>query len=147
MSRLRHGCVHYQQKGIGVSERQNISSGTVWEERVGYSRAVRVGNAVYVAGTTAMHDGTLVGAGDPYAQTVQILDNIRWALAQAGASLGDVVRYRVYLTDITEWEPVSRALREAFGEIRPVNTLLAVAGLVDPAMKVEIDVDAVVSAA
>ncbi len=126
-------------------ERVNISSGTPWEERVGYSRAVRIGNLVYTSGTTAMRDGALVGINDPYAQTVQILANIRWALEAAGARMEDVVRYRIYLVDIHDWTEVARACREVFGTIRPCSTLLAVAALIDPAMRVEIEVDAVVS--
>ena len=128
-----------------TARRVNVSSGTIWEERVGYSRAVRTGNLVYTSGTTAMKDGALVGIGDPYAQTVQILANIRWALGQVGASLEDVVRYRVYLVDIHDWTEVARALKETFGAILPCSTLLSVAALIDPAMRVEIEVDAVVS--
>ena len=125
-------------------ERVNISSGTPWEERVGYSRAVRVGNLVCTSGTTAMKEGALVGVGSARDQTVQILANIRWALEEAGASLADVVRYRVYLVDIHDWMEIAPALKEAFGAIRPCSTLLAVAALIDPAMRVEIEVDAVV---
>ncbi len=109
-----------------VPQRVNISSGTPWEERVGFSRAVRIGNLVYMSGTTAMKDGALVGIDDAYAQTVQILANIRWALEEAGASMADVVRYRVYLVDIHDWIDVARACKEVFGEVRPCNTLLAV---------------------
>jgi enamine deaminase RidA (YjgF/YER057c/UK114 family) len=126
-------------------QRSNISSGTIWEERLGYSRAVRIGNLVYTSGTTAMKDGALVGINDPYAQTVQILENIGWALGQVGATLEDVVRYRLYLVDIHDWTEVARALREAFGATRPCSTFLSVAALVDPAMRVEIEVDAVVT--
>ncbi len=125
-------------------ERVNISSGTPWEERVGYSRAVRIGNLVYTSGTTAMKKDALVGIGDPYTQAVQILANIAWALGEAGATMRDVARYRVYLVDIHDWTEVARALKETFGEIRPCSTLLAVAALIDPAMRVEIEVDAVV---
>jgi enamine deaminase RidA (YjgF/YER057c/UK114 family) len=125
--------------------RTNISSGTIWEERVGYSRAVRIGNLVYTSGTTAMHEGALVGINDPYAQTVQILANIRWALSQVGAVIEDVVRYRVYLVAIEDWTEVARALSEAFNATRPCSTLLSVAALIDPAMRVEIEVDAVVA--
>lgn len=130
-----------------TARRVNVSSGTIWEERVGYSRAVRAGNLVYTSGTTAMREGTLVGVGDPYAQTVQILANIRWALGEVGASLADVVRYRVYLVDIHDWTEVARALKEAFGAILPCSTLLSVTALVDPAMRVEIEVDAVLNEA
>jgi len=128
-------------------ERVNISSGTPWEARVGFSRAVRIGNLVYTSGTTAMKDGALVGINDARAQTVQILANIKWALEQAGASLADVVRYRVYVVDIHDWTEVAQACKEVFGEIRPCNTLLAVSALIDPAMLVEIEVDAVVAPA
>ncbi len=125
--------------------RVHISSGTPWEERVGYSRAVRIGNLVYTSGTTAMKEGALVGINDPYAQTVQILATIAWALGEAGATIRDVVRYRVYLVDIHDWIEVARALNETFGAVRPCSTLLAVAALIDPAMRVEIEVDAVVA--
>lgn len=125
-------------------KRVNISSGTPWEERVGFSRAVRIGNLVYTSGTTAMKEGALVGINDPVAQTVQILANIKWALEEAGASLDDVVRYRVYLVDIHDWTEVAQACKRVFGAIRPCNTLLAVSALIDPAMRVEIEVDAVV---
>jgi enamine deaminase RidA (YjgF/YER057c/UK114 family) len=128
-----------------TAERQNISSGTPWEAKVGYSRAVRVGNQVFVSGTTAMKDGQLVGIGDASAQTRQILANIDWALQQAGATFEDVIRYRVYLTDITVWPQVAEALAETFAEIRPANTLVAIAGLVMPEMLVEIEADAIVA--
>jgi len=129
-----------------VHERVNISSGTPWEERVGYSRAVRIGDLVYISGTTAMKEGALVGINDPYAQTVQILANIRWALGEAHATMDAVVRYRVYLVDIHDWTEVARALKETFDAVRPCSTFLAVAALIDPAMRVEIEVDAVAPA-
>jgi len=129
-----------------VHERVNISSGTPWEERVGYSRAVRIGDLVYISGTTAMKEGALVGINDPYSQTVQILANIRWALGEAHATMDDVVRYRVYLVDIHDWTEVARALKETFDAVRPCSTFLAVAALIDPAMRVEIEVDAVAPA-
>ena len=129
------------------SPRQRVSSGTAYEARVGYSRAVRVGASVFVSGTTALRDGVLVGAGDAAAQTRQILGNIAWALGQAGASLADVVRCRIYVTDIAVWPEVGDELGRAFGEIRPANTLVAVSALVDPAMLVEIEVDAIVGSA
>ena len=129
------------------SDRTRYASGTPWEPKVGYSRAVRVGQRVYVSGTTATApDGSLVGLGDAYVQTVQALDNIERALAALGSERADIVRMRVYVTDIGDFEAIARALGERFREVRPANTLVQVAALIDPAMKVEIDADAEVPA-
>ena len=127
-------------------ERKNYSSGGKWEPVVGYSRAVRVGQTVYVAGTTAAGAGGAAAEGDAYAQTVQSLKTIETALRELGARLEHVVRTRIFVTRIEDWEAVGRAHGEVFGDIRPACTLVAVARLVDPALIVEIEADAVIPA-
>lgn len=126
-----------------MASRQKVASGTRWEPLVGYSRAVRVGPTVYVSGTTATDaHGSIVGT-DPYTQTRQILRNIEQALAACGATLADVVRTRIFVTNIAQWEEIGRAHGEVFGAIRPATTMVEVHRLIDPAMLVEIEAEAV----
>lgn len=126
--------------------RERVSSGTEWESTVGYSRAVRAGDEVHVAGTTATaDDGTVVGGGDPYEQARRALENVERAPREADASLDDVVRTRLFVTDIEDWEAVGEAHREVFGSVRPATTMVEVCRLVDPDLLVEVEAVAVVA--
>jgi enamine deaminase RidA (YjgF/YER057c/UK114 family) len=139
----------FRQPGGQVTDstdsRERLSTNTPWEPRVGYSRAIRVGNSIHVSGTTATDEsGRLVGQGDAYAQAKQIIANLRRALESLGGRLEDVVRTRMYVTDISRWEEVGRAHGESFAAIRPVTSMVEVRRLIDPDMLVEIEADAVV---
>lgn len=128
-----------------MTDRQRISSGTVWETLAGYSRAIRTGNHIQVSGTTATDEnGDVVGLNDPYAQTIYIIRKIERALKEAGATLEDVVRTRIYIVNPDQWEPVSRAHGEIFGEIRPANTLIVIAGIIGEGYLVEMEADALI---
>ena len=129
-----------------MTDRQNISSGTSWEAIAGFSRAVRIGNVIHVSGTTATDEnGNVVGLDDPYAQTAYIIRKIERALNQAGASLTDVIRTRIYITDVSQWEVVALAHGEFFNQIRPANTLVEVSALVGDGYLVEMEAEAVIS--
>lgn len=138
-----HGSGRRSRRTTPAPSRRRYSSGTPWESKVGYSRAVRVGSRIYVSGTTATaSDGTVVGPDDPYAQTVRALDNIETALSALGSRREAIVRLRVFVTRIEDFEAVANALGERFRTVRPAATLVEVSRLVDPAMRVEIEVDA-----
>lgn len=128
-----------------MPERRRVSTGSPWESVVGYSRAIRVGNVVEVAGTTAMRDGEIVGKGNAYEQTSYILEIIEGALKQVGASMPDVVRTRIFVTDISKWEEIGKAHGEYFKDIRPVATMVEVKGLIEPDLLVEIEVQAIMN--
>jgi enamine deaminase RidA (YjgF/YER057c/UK114 family) len=129
-------------------QRKNVSSGTQWEVILGYSRVVRLGDSVYVSGTTATDkEGNIVGVANPYAQTIQVIKNIQTALQAVGANLKDVVRTRMYVTDINNWKKVGQAHAEFFKQIRPASTLVEVSRLINPEILVEMEVDAIVNTA
>jgi enamine deaminase RidA (YjgF/YER057c/UK114 family) len=128
-------------------QREHVSTGTEWESRVGYSRAVRIGPHVHVSGTTATGDDEeIIGVGDPYEQTVKALENIETALLESGAAIEDVVRTRIYVTDIENWETIGEAHGAVFGDVRPATSMVEVSRLIDPELLVEIEADAIVEA-
>jgi enamine deaminase RidA (YjgF/YER057c/UK114 family) len=127
--------------------RQRVSTGSPWEDLVGYSRAVRVGDTIHVSGTTAVRDGQVVGAGDPYVQTTVALEILTAALAELGATPADVVRTRMFVTDISRWEEYGRAHGEVFGDVRPTASMLEVSALIHPDLLVEIEAEAIVGGA
>lgn len=127
-----------------MPDKIKYSSGVIWEDIVGYSRAVKVGDRILISGTTSIIDGKIIGEGDPYLQTKTIIEKIETVLHQAESKLEDIVRLRVYVTDISRWEEVGRALGETFKKIKPAQTLIGVSGLVDPKMLVEIEAEAIV---
>ena len=123
----------------GMTARRKVSSGAPWESVVGYSRAVAAGDNIWVTGCTSLVDGEVVHEGDPYAQTAQAIRNVAWALGQLDSSLEDVVRTRIFVTDISRWEEYGRAHGEAFGEIMPATSMVQVSALIDPRMMVEVE--------
>ena len=125
-------------------KRVNLSSGAVWEDIVGYSRAVKVGNIIEVSGTTSAQDGKIIGVGDPYLQTKFIIEKIEKSLIQLGASLENVIRTRLFVTDINQWNEYGKAHQEFFGKIKPATTMVEVKSLIDPDMLIEIEVTAVI---
>ncbi len=127
-----------------MNDKIKYSSGVIWEDIVGYSRAVKIDERILISGTTSIIDGKIIGEGDPYLQTKTIIEKIETVLHQAESKLEDIVRLRVYVTDISRWEEVGRALGETFKKIKPAQTLVAVSGLVDPKMMVEIEAEAVI---
>lgn len=128
-----------------MSNRTNYSSGSEWEDIVGYSRAVRIGNTIEVTGTVADHEGKLLGGDDPYLQTKYTLDKIRATLESAGGSLTDVVRTRIFVTNIDDWQAIGKAHQEVFGTIKPCTTMVEVSRLIDPKYLVEVEATAVLS--
>jgi enamine deaminase RidA (YjgF/YER057c/UK114 family) len=130
---------------VNVSSRRTYASGSPWEPIAGYSRSIRVGRSIHVSGTTALDEqGRLVGAGDPRAQTLQCLRNVERALAALGGSLRDVVRTRMYVTDISRWEAIARVHGEVFGDVRPATSMVEVSALIEPDMLIEIEAEAIV---